>query len=739
MPPAPLFAPLLAALAAFLVACRLWTVTEAALLGDTAAAGLPDLWLALLSLAAVPLWAWDRWRERDFAIRVGWCDAAVWAVVAAHAVAAVPVLLEGGDRRAAADVVFLWAGLAATFFLVRQVWRSGDGSRWAAVVVAVGVSLAAVGLWQRFVFYPETAATLDRLEAREAAALDDDRPTELAAARAELRSLGVPDDPRSRRQFTDRVRYGREAFGPFALANTLGGVLAFAAVLCPCNGGFQPPRVRSTGFQPVRVELEARPPAAAAGSRHFGTATAALALAALLAGVAATDSKTAFVGLAAGGAAAGFFALRTTRAKATLAALVVGAVLFGGTAWAAGWVPASVRDGVERSLAVRLDYWRGTAKILAERPVLGTGPANFRGSYLRHRPPTATEAVAGPHNGPLELWTSGGIAALLAAGWFAVATIVAAFSRRAPAGSRYSGGDVAAGSRHSGYAAGTLAAFAAAGFAGVVTGTGVDLRPLLTAPLAVLVLWGLTRPAAGFRLTPAAWGAAAVALGVHLLGADGAEYPAVIVLFLLAAANAAPGVTRVSVRALAAAAAVGLGLTIAGAACVLRPVLAADALRAEAEALAAAGRDPDRTFRRAADADPLSDAAALRRAEYWTAAALSSRPPTGAARRAVSLWTDLAAARPHDPHPPARAAAVLMSEKKYADALPFAEEAAARDPYGPERLIALADAAASADDRPLAADAARRALAVHAAQRDPSRNFAPLTEEEVRRMRGLAR
>jgi O-antigen ligase len=66
------------------------------------------------------------------------------------------------------------------------------------------------------------------------------------------------------------------------------------------------------------------------------------------------------------------------------------------------------------TMAARIDYWRATAKMIADHPWLGVGSGNFGGYYPRYMAETAGEKIKDPHNFVLELWATGGVFVLLA-------------------------------------------------------------------------------------------------------------------------------------------------------------------------------------------------------------------------------------------------------------------------------------------------------------------------------------
>ena len=694
--------------AGLLVAGRFLTVTEAAVLSDRPDGPLADLWLAAASLAALAAWAFRGWRTGG-AVRLGACDASFWGLALAHAAATVPVFVEGGDRRAAVNVVFQWVGVAATFTLLRQVWRPGDGRRFAAALVAVGVGAAAVGAWQAAVSLPADRAAYRTLRGEEEAlterlaATDPARRagrlarSELAEVRSRLAAFGAPDDPAARRRWEDRFLASTEPFGPYALANTLAGVLLAAAAACQIF----------------------------ASDDRRGRAAAAITATGLVGVLVLTKSRTGWVGLAAGVMIWGFArcageatasigrssgAVRSSGSMGRIGRVVsvtfaVLGVTIGGLA-ATGVLDRELLSEAPKSLEYRLQYWTGALRALAERPLLGTGPANFRPFYLLHKGAAASEAVAAPHNFVLDLWASGGLLApLLAAGlaWCGVERW------RAGGVSPLSGRGERPAPTFDPLFTGVLLAFPLLGGAGLLTGGG-NLPVVFAGLPAAGVLWFLRDGGGGAgRGTGAVWAGVAAGLAVHLLGADGVEFPAVLCVFALALAAAPPPGARAGRVPLAVAAAAG-ALAVGGLWWIALPAQTAGALLNAAAVEAAAGRDPGGALVRAGEADPLSDAPLAARAE-WAASQFLANPADAAARRSVeSLWLEHAARRPRDGRP----WEWLSRVRRAAGDWPAAAEAdaarAARDPSAAAPLADFAESSAKAGDPAAARAAARAAL-----------------------------
>ncbi|MBT7170165.1 MAG: O-antigen ligase family protein [Phycisphaerales bacterium] len=80
---------------------------------------------------------------------------------------------------------------------------------------------------------------------------------------------------------------------------------------------------------------------------------------------------------------------KTICIAALLGAMGLGAVASWGMA--KGTLPT-------KTMSFRWHYWAGSAKLIAERPMLGVGGGNFADNYLRIRTPEAEEEVKTPHN-----------------------------------------------------------------------------------------------------------------------------------------------------------------------------------------------------------------------------------------------------------------------------------------------------------------------------------------------------
>lgn len=75
----------------------------------------------------------------------------------------------------------------------------------------------------------------------------------------------------------------------------------------------------------------------------------------------------------------------------------------------------------DRSLLFRWYYWQGAARIAADHPIAGVGPAGFQEAYLSARPPLSVEEVTSPHGLPFDWWATLGLFGLA---WVALFVLV---------------------------------------------------------------------------------------------------------------------------------------------------------------------------------------------------------------------------------------------------------------------------------------------------------------------------
>jgi hypothetical protein len=592
--PAGLLEGVVAALLTAVVVSRLLTPTDGAATGET-------IWIAQLAILVLAVWVFAAYREGRMRLDVGWIDGAVLLLCLGHVGGSLMVVATAGDKRAALNLLWEWCGVLATFFLLRRTMtKSTARQNLLLAVAATAVALAGLGVWQHFRGYAEARREYEQPKLELQALERQGQPADPAAAarweqdlqrvRAKLAQMHVPLDDSARMLWEQRLN-SSEPIGMFALANTLAGVLACAAIVW-------------TGLL-----------AASASGASWWQRTVAAALGILLIyGLVLTKSRTAFVGLIAGIVAwmAGSGSWRSADGRRLRWLLTVGLLSTAGiiaVAAATGGIDRFVLSESAKSLRYRFEYWQATWQMLIDNPrnwLAGVGPGNFRQNYLPFKLPQSSEEIFDPHNAVLDVWASGGLVAL--AGLIGLCGVGLRPLWSAATDAATAGG---APSWRDGILVGGGAGFLAVFVAGGASDERVIL--LLLGWLCVVVLCGVP---CRRQIAPVVCAAAFAALVVHLLGAGGIEMPGIVQLLLLFAACSAAVNRPVcwqwatnSRRAIAAAGLAVLGLYFGCWFSGLAPVIGAREKLALAEYELVEEHQPgraERALRLAAQADPWS-------------------------------------------------------------------------------------------------------------------------------------
>ena len=618
----------IACLSTALLIVRWLLPAEAAARGD-------QLWIPAAWCLLAGGWLWfSRGPYRPLSL----VDLCVALLIAGHLLGGVFVFQTGGQLRTTVNLMAEWVGLGCAWIVLREaLLQPGWMDEVRRAILTTAVTVAVLGIWQHYVSLPQSAREFaPKIEqVREAEARGERSPVAWELARA-----GVPTTEPGRTLFLKRLQDSREPFGFFALANTLGGLLA----ACLVWGIATQARSASEGiFSDVRRSSRLR----------FGLV---LVIAWCLA---LTKSRTAWVGGVCGLAVIAWQWLltRTGREAAPFLARgwlmtiliglgVVAAGIFG-LARTGGW-DAQILTEAPKSLSYRGQYWVGTLRLIQESPWFGVGLGQFREHYLRVKLPEASEEIADPHNMLLDAWVNGGIVALAGLLGLMGLVLLRAAVRRKPgfSESRASPDSEVPEARLSekpGFTRlehantsparfvliGGVAAFVAA-FAVEygLHGHWDDRYWVLGAVWSgVFLLLGQSRPVLvatqAQYATMLAESAVLVALGVHLLGAGGLGMPAVVqtAFVWLAVMTMYSSIQLASKswgKRIAAVAAAGAGLIIAG--LVWPPILQADYRLQRGDRAAQQGdsRTAEAEYREAVRADAWSPVAWGRLAD-WSA------------------------------------------------------------------------------------------------------------------------
>ncbi len=358
-------------------------------------------------LAAGMLWAVGG----AFAGRIEVRHARLAAAIALFALLSLASAMAASDRRAALDAWIEQLSLMAAAFLAIQL--CGDRRRFVTLVVvmaAVGATVAARGYWQVAVEAPQNVADFQahRIERLAQFGWDVNTP-QAQVVEARLRDWS--------------------AKGFYNLANPFGSLLimlGFAAAGLAIDKWRGRPRAAPAvpsrrAATPSAMSREVEPTAVAA-------VAAALAAVGILAVIPLTRSEGAMLAAIAAGAGL-LVALRwrdalARRWRAWAAGAIVALVLASAAMVAYGLRHDSLPT---TTMTFRWYYWTASAKILADKPLLGTGPGNFAAVYLQHRRDQAEEEIQNPHNVLVHALTEygvpGGACYLAVLGWLVLLAV----------------------------------------------------------------------------------------------------------------------------------------------------------------------------------------------------------------------------------------------------------------------------------------------------------------------------
>lgn len=605
--------------------------------GEDAEQGSGSGWLLILLLTLV-LAVVAAWLGGAVRLRWSWADAAVAGLIALIVLS----VSQGAERRAALTMGWEWIGLGLAYLLLRCLPRNRDeASALAGILLATACAVSAAGFYQRLVEDPASRELYRRNP-------------ELA-----LRLAEVPNDPSSRSRYEDRLIHSTEPRGTFALANSLAGFLVgpavfglAAAAALALSGRRQP---GSSVDEPID-----RSPAPA-------LLLAAVPLLGLVVCLVLTKSRSAYLGLVTGLAAAVLVQARGRGGRRWIGVTLGLAALVGAIGLASAWVGVLDRRVLTestKSLRYRVEYWQGAWGVITESPRRfwsGVGPGNFAGAYLRHKVPSASEEIRDPHNLVLEVWAASGMLAALALLAALGLALVAAFApgrssgAAQPARAPERTGWLWAVAGLGGWALVALLGHADLSEPGrwIVIGLGWTAAALLLQPL-----WR-RRPAGAAEL-----GAAVLAIAGNLLAAGGIAFPPVALALWTSAALAQDlrvdrpcGRLRlVGGRWLAFGGMLGVSALLGSFLGTMGPAWNAEAALNEGRAALARRGGPDfdaarEAFHRASEADPLDPRPWLESAALELRAWESQGAWAGSrVWLTISALLDEAARPPRNPH-----------------------------------------------------------------------------------------
>ncbi len=354
------------------------------------------LWVVAGWLILWPVWAFSKSRittssqpqvdktpVRQLFTRPNLWLCALGMLVLGHILSGLYLVAFGeGNKRAALNMLWEWIGLGVSARLFWS-WRSQFNWRPSLpLLLSCIAALAMLGLYQRFVFYPQIQSEYHRLVE--------------AGDEKGLAELGIPKEEPARSQFLDRLLFSTEPFGFFALTNTFAGILGVGCLLW---GGI----AAITGRQKQRVwELFAW------SMITFLSTGVSLFL---------TKSRTALAAFFFAFAVQGAVWLWATTRDSSYARFIRIVIVNLSLACVLGIaiIPQAMPDfwdGATKSLRYRFEYWDASWNMIQDSPLFGN-LGNFRQEYLRYKLPESSEEISDPHNLIVDVWANGGFLSFL--------------------------------------------------------------------------------------------------------------------------------------------------------------------------------------------------------------------------------------------------------------------------------------------------------------------------------------
>lgn len=371
--------------------------SEGAILGD--GLYLVILWLGLLAFAIGTGIVQEIFRSLRECVQARVAVVGMLLILAGFWVSTNQVFRSSGDRRSALNLSFEWTALTAAWLMVWVISRTRDGYRQMVVlIIALGVGTAVLGICQHHIMYPEQIQWYQsaRQQLDSGTGNSDTRSSlEGVAIRAEFDRMNIPTAGPGRDLFERRLLSSSEPVGPFALANSLGGMLAATLVVLISL------LVENTRERNLRSTVS------------WLAAAAAVVIVAYC--LVLTKSRTAAVGCLTGVVSLFLLGRKHTRKPRTGRVVLIGtglAAVVIGAAMATGAMDRQVLSEAPRSLQYRLWYWTGTIEVIRDNPLFGAGPGNFRQAYLAYKRPESSEEILDPHNIVLDAWATAGLPGL---------------------------------------------------------------------------------------------------------------------------------------------------------------------------------------------------------------------------------------------------------------------------------------------------------------------------------------
>jgi O-antigen ligase len=280
-----------------------------------------------------------------------------------------------GAPRPSLNMLSVWLGLAAAWFLFRQTLHNQKTvTTFFYIVFSVMFAEASLGLHQQFISIPDMLRQFETAPEKTIAQIDSSiRP-------------GTPDWDR----LVARLKTALP-MGTYPMSNSLGGLLGCWFIFL---AGFL------VLFFPRTLLL-----------RLLSITIISIIFICFL----LTQCRSGFVAVGVGIVLLAFLLIHRHWERKLLFIIVFAgfavAALFAVTVLSSSG--KSLISGASRSLGFRLEYWQASLNMIRDYPVLGCGSGNFKQTYTQYKLPQSSEEVSDPHHFAIEIAAVSGVSALI--------------------------------------------------------------------------------------------------------------------------------------------------------------------------------------------------------------------------------------------------------------------------------------------------------------------------------------
>jgi hypothetical protein len=337
----------------FHLPCMLWLLTAA-------------IWtvLPLLKKGCLPKIRYSRIDLFVYGFFALICISTVWNILPGN----------GGAPRPSFNMLSIWLGLAAAWFLFRQTLHNSKTiTTIFCLIFSVMFAESLLGLHQQFIGIPDVLRQFKTAPEKTITQIDSSI------------TPGSPDWDR----LVARLKTALP-MGTYPMSNSLGGLLGCWFIFLTGYLILFFPRTLLLRFLSVTI-------------------VGVIFICFLL-----TQCRSGFVAVGVGMVLLAFLLIHRHWGRKLLFVILFAGfavtVLFSATIFVSSG--KSLVSGASRSLGFRIEYWRASLEMIRDYPVFGCGSGNFKQTYTQYKLPQASEEISDPHHFAIEIAATSGLPAL---------------------------------------------------------------------------------------------------------------------------------------------------------------------------------------------------------------------------------------------------------------------------------------------------------------------------------------